>query len=110
MSTLQWFNPGCFTLQPAGTFGDAGRDIVIGPNLWNLDDSLIKDWKVSKISEQFRIQFGAEAFNVLNHPSFQLIAANGTIFAGRNINASAGKLRNTSSTPRQIQLALKLVF
>ena len=32
-----WFNTSCFTLQPLGTYGNAGRDTIIGPNLWNLD-------------------------------------------------------------------------
>ena len=103
-----WFNTACFALQPQGTYGNAGRDIIIGPNLWNLDDSLTKDFKVTKISEQFRVQFRAEAFNILNHPSFQ--NPNTTIFAGTALNASAGKITATNSSPRQIQLALKIVF
>ncbi len=57
-----WFNPNCFVPAPFGTYGNAGRDTIIGPNLWNLDSSLAKDWKVSKLSEQFKIQFRAEAF------------------------------------------------
>ncbi len=38
-----WFNTGCFTLQPLGTYGDAGRDTIIGPNLWNVDSALDKN-------------------------------------------------------------------
>jgi hypothetical protein len=103
-----WFNTACFALQPQGTYGNAGRDIIIGPNLWNLDDSLTKDFKVTRISELFKLQFRAEAFNILNHPSFQ--NPNTTIFAGTALNASAGKITATNSSPRQIQLALKIVF
>jgi hypothetical protein len=103
-----WFNPACFTLQPVGTYGNAGRDSIIGPNLWNLDSSLTKDWRVTKISEQFAVQFRAEAFNILNHPSFQ--NPSGTIFAGGAINPSAGRITATNSAPRQIQLALKITF
>jgi hypothetical protein len=103
-----WFNNACFTLQPQGTYGDAGRDIIIGPNLVNLDDSLTKDFKVAKISELFKVQFRAEAFNILNHPSFQ--NPNTVIFAGTGLNASSGKITATNSSPRQIQLALKIVF
>jgi hypothetical protein len=106
----QWFNTSCFALQPLGTYGNAGRDIIIGPNLWNLDNSLGKDFRVSRISEHFTVQFRAEAFNILNHPSFQLLAANTQIFAGAAINASAGKIQATNSLPRQLQLALKIVF
>src|SRR5205807_3934655 len=116
-----WFNPACFALQPQGTYGNAGRDNIIGPNLWNLDDSLTKDWKVSSISEQFRVQFRAEAFNILNHPSFQ--NPSGTVFnanlatanpsiptSGVSPNGSVGRITATNSQPRQIQLALKILF
>ena len=102
-----WFNTGCFTLQPIGTYGNAGRDTIIGPNLWNLDNALDKNFR---ISERFNLQFRAEAFNIFNHPSFQLLASNTQIFAGTALNASAGKIQATNSSPRQIQLALKLVF
>ncbi len=104
----QWYNPNCFTLQAAGTYGNAGRDIIIGPNLWGMDNSLSKSWSVPKISEQFRIQFRAEAFNTLNHPTFQ--NPNNTVFAGTGFNASAGRITATNSTPRQVQLGLKVVF
>ena len=63
---------------------------------------------MTKISEQFAVQFRAEAFNILNHPSFQ--NPNTTIFAGTALNASAGKITATNSSPRQIQLALKITF
>jgi hypothetical protein len=106
----QWFNTSCFALQPLGTYGNAGRDTIIGPNLWNMDNSLGKDFRVSRISENFTVQFRAEAFNILNHPSFQLLAANTQIFAGAALNASAGKIQATNSSPRQLQLALKIVF
>lgn len=107
-SINQWFNPNCFTLQPAGTFGNAGRDIITAPGFWDLDDSLLKDWRVEKISESFLVEFRAEAFNILNHPSFGQPANN--VFAGTALNASAGKITYTTSAPRQIQLALKIVF
>jgi hypothetical protein len=120
----QWFNPNCFTPEPVGTYGNAGRDTIIGPNLWNMDSSLTKDWKVTKIAEQFTLQFRAEAFNILNHASFQNpAAAQAAVFnaalssavatnplAGTSLNGSAGRLQSTNSDPRQIQLALKITF
>ena len=104
---LNWFNPSCFTLQPVGTYGNAGRNIIIGPNLWDMDASLIKD---TKVRERFTVQFRAEAFNLLNHPSFQNPSA--TIFtniAGARVG-SAGQISATNSLPRQIQLSLKILF
>jgi carboxypeptidase family protein len=100
-----WFNTACFTEQALGTYGNAGRDTIIGPNLWNLDNSLTKDFR---IKEAATIQFRAEAFNIVNHPSFQL--PNTQIFAGAALNASAGKITATNSQPRQVQLALKVLF
>jgi len=102
-----WFNTGCFALQPLGTYGNGGRDTIIGPNLWDLDNSLTKDFKPS---ERVTVQFRAEAFNIMNHPSFQLLPTNTQIFAGAALNASAGKIQATNSQPRQVQLALKLLF
>jgi hypothetical protein len=62
------------------------------------------------VREKATIQFRAEAFNIVNHPSFQLLATNTQIFAGSALNASAGKIQATNSQPRQIQLALKVLF
>jgi hypothetical protein len=116
-----WFNASCFTAAPVGTYGNAGRDTMIGPNIWDVDFALQKDWKVTKITEAFTVQFKAEAFNVFNHPSFG--QPNGTVFnpalsaavatnplAGVSNNGSAGTITSTNSSPRQIQLALKIVF
>jgi hypothetical protein len=119
-----WFNPNCFTPPPVGTYGNAGRDTIIGPNLWGMDNSISKSWGISKISEQFRIQFRAEAFNVLNHPTFlnpatgQAAVFNAALspavatnpYAGVAPNSTVGKITATNSTPRQVQLALKIVF
>lgn len=104
----KWFNTSCYSLQPVGTYGNAGRDSIIGPNLWNLDNSLNKDFKITKISEDFRIQFRAEAFNILNHASFQQPGV--SIFQGTALNASAGRITSTTSSPRQLQFGLKIVF
>ena len=100
-----WFNPNCYVLQPIGTYGNAGRDSLLGPNLWNLDTALLKE---TRIRENLNVQFRAEFFNILNHPSFQ--NPNSTIFAGTAYNSSAGTITATNSQPRQIQLALKIVF
>jgi hypothetical protein len=119
---FQWYNTSCYGIQQAGTYGDAGRDTIIGPNLWGMDGSLSKNWAVPKISEQFRIQFRAEAFNLLNHPTFQ--NPNNTVFAGAipgatplaaqapgiAVNASAGRITAVNSQPRQVQLGLKIIF
>ncbi len=101
-----WFNTACYSLQPLGTYGDAGRDTIVGPSLWDLDDSLIRNFR---LKERFTLQFRAEAFNILNHPSFQ--NPNTTIFTGSGApNASAGLITATTSAPREWQFGLKLLF
>ena len=76
-----------------------------GPGLFSLDTSFFKKLK---ISEGLYLQFRAEAFNVLNHPSFAY--PNEVIFQGTNYSSSAGVITNTSTTSRQIQFALKLMY
>ncbi len=48
----EWFNPLGYSLQAAGTEGNAGRDIITGPGVFNLDSSLTKETRIPKISEQ----------------------------------------------------------
>ena len=45
-----------------------GRNIFKGPNFWNLDSGLLKDFT---LTERFKLQFRAEAFNVLNHANWE---------------------------------------
>jgi hypothetical protein len=94
-------------MQPLGTYGTAGRDILTGPNFWNMDVSLLKE---TPVTERVTLQFRAEAFNLLNHANFQNPQSGiFTSLAGAR-NANAGRISGTSADPRQMQLALKLLF
>jgi hypothetical protein len=92
-------------------FGNNGRTSVIGPGLFNVDFSAFKNNRVRRISETFNIQFRAEFFNILNHPNFQPPLGNKVLF---NENGSpapgAGAIDTTSTTSRQIQLGLKVIW
>jgi hypothetical protein len=101
----QWFNPNAFLLPTAGTFGNAGRNQFLGPNLIELDMSMFK--KIS-INERWNLQFRAEAFNILNRANFGQPAIG--VFAGTSVSPSAGVITSTATTSRQLQLALKLLF
>jgi hypothetical protein len=102
----QWFNPACLALQPAGTLGTLGRDVAIGPHLFGTDLAVLKD---TKLRESLNLQFRAEFFNIFNHANFGLPVA--TAFSGAGTpNSQFGKITSIVGTPRQIQLALKLVF
>lgn len=108
---------------PAGTvfcsnlLGNAGRNSLYGPGLANVDFSIFKNTRIAKISEAFNVQFRAEFFNVLNHPNlaapgFLNATQNNSIFDpnGKLQRKTAGVLNGTSTTSRQIQLGLKLVW
>jgi len=56
-----------FCIPPPGQNGN-GRNIVQGPNFWNLDSGLLKDFG---ITERLKLQFRAEVFNVLNHTNWE---------------------------------------
>ena len=113
----QYFNPAAFSAPAYGTVGNASRDSLTGPGYNNLDLSLAK---TTKLSEQARIQFRAEFFNVLNHTNLgtpaetvfssgptQGTAANQT--ATVTLSPTAGVVTSAATT-RQIQLGLKLLF
>ncbi len=112
-------NPAAFSIPAAGTYGNAGRNILRSFGLQQLDVGLLKSVKVS---ERTSVQFRAEFFNVYNHANFATPAASGNnlLTAGSSFgisqemaNSSSGGLLLplfNSGGPRSIQLALKLMF
>ena len=104
-----WFDPTAFALQPAGTLGNSGRGAFVGPNLRTVDLSLMKNFRVA---ERANIQFRAEAFNLLNRTNFGV--PNLIAFAGAADNeaplSTFGRIRNTVTSSRQIQLGLRISF
>jgi hypothetical protein len=106
----QWVNPAAFSLPAAGTFGNLQRDFLTGPHTVNLDYALLKE---TTIKEQTRLQFRAEFFNLLNHANFALPNASAFVQApngGGTPNPTFGKITATTTSSRQIQFALKLLF
>ncbi|HTB20635.1 MAG TPA: TonB-dependent receptor [Bryobacteraceae bacterium] len=101
----QWFNPSAFKLPIAGTYGNLGRGVYSGPGLADVDASL---FKTTAITERANLQFRAEVFNQLNHPNFG--TPNATVFSSGAISPSAGLITTTTTTSRQIQFGLKLIF
>jgi hypothetical protein len=102
--------PQCFNLR-----GNAGRNILIGPGTTNLDFSVFKNNYVKRVSENFNVQFRAEVFNIMNHANFRpptVGDGNSDIFDGTGTpNPTAGALvAPTTTTSREIQFALKLIW
>jgi hypothetical protein len=85
--------------------GPVGLDIgsrnnLRGPHFTNIDLGLGKTFP---IVENTRLVFRADAFNALNHPSFNV--PNATIVSG-----SFGRVTSTASAARVLQLALRFEF
>jgi Carboxypeptidase regulatory-like domain/TonB dependent receptor-like, beta-barrel len=106
----KWFNTAAFAPATPGTFGNAGRNVVIGPRNNIADFSVVKS---TRINERLRLQFRSEFFNIFNHPNFSLpnVTVNssgfGTITSTPDV-ANGNPLGDGG--PRQVQFALKLVF
>jgi len=104
------------TLYPQAfyTFGNMGRNIMRGPGFVNWDASVSKMWN---FGEKLKLQFRAEAFNLLNHPNFSPASIGGEL--GRP--SSVGIVNYTpdveASNPvvgsggsRHLQFGLKLIW
>ncbi len=109
-TSAKWFNPSAF-LAPANTaanggfYGNVGRDTLIGPSLATWDFSALKD---TRIREQLNLQFRAEIFNILNRANFN--QPNAVVFTPSGVSPTAGVITSTSTTSRQVQFGLKLLW
>jgi outer membrane receptor protein involved in Fe transport len=96
-----------FSTPCLGCVGNLGRNTFVGPGYLNLDTSLFKNFR---LSDRFRLQFRAEAFNILNHTNFQLGVVNVGSSGNNRLNSPEfGKAGGTFS-PRNLQFGLKLSF
>jgi hypothetical protein len=96
--------PTCINL-----LGTLGRNVITGPGLINADASIVKDTHISRISENFNIQFRAEFFNLANHTNFapptnnlEAIDATGAPIDG------FGQIDAQQVPSREIQFGLKV--
>ena len=107
----QWFNPNVFLAPPAnsGFYGNLRRDTLIGPGLATWDFST---FKTTTLRERLALQFRAEIFNLLNRANFNtpnLITFTSSA-SGTKTSGTAGAITSTSTTSRQIQFGLKLIW
>lgn len=109
----EWFNPNAFIAPPAtgGFYGNLGRDSLIGPGLATWDFSVLKD---TKIRERLNLQFRAEIFNLLNRANFNtpnlIVFTPPTATNPTGVSGIAGAITSTSTTSRQLQFGLKLLW
>ena len=102
----QWVNPQAFILEPAGMFGNTSRDSLRQPDLKEVDLSFLK---LTSLTERIKLQFRAEGFNILNRANFGL-PINTMLNTNGSVQTTAGKITATSTTSRQIQFGLKLLW
>jgi hypothetical protein len=101
-SLSRYFDTSAFVNPPQYTFGNSPRNVLRAPGLVNFDLALSKNFP---INERVRLDFRAEAFNLMNTPAFS--------FPGATVGtAQYGVISSTlpGTDARQIQFALKLNF
>jgi Carboxypeptidase regulatory-like domain len=103
----QYFSPNAFRSPASGTYGNVGRDTLTGPGLAELDFSALK---LVNVTERLRVQFRAEFFNILNHANFGTPNTVVLTSATSGPAQTAGVITSTSTTSRQIQFGLKLLW
>jgi hypothetical protein len=98
-----WLDVNCFAHAPAGQFGDSGAGILHGPGYWNVDLGVGKNFYFG--GARF-VTFKVEAFNVFNHPNWAI----GQDAADMANPTTFGRILNTFSAPRIVELVLKFTF
>ena len=106
-TTTQYFNPSVFLAPPAnsGFWGNATRNNLVGPGLATWDFSTTKN---TQLRERLNLQFRAEIFNLLNRANFN--TPNLITFTPTGVSGTAGAITSTSTTARQVQFGLKLIW
>jgi hypothetical protein len=103
-SVDHWFDTSVFLA--GSTFGNLGRNVVIGPGFNNTDFSIIKN---TDVNERMRVQFRAEIFDLLNHAN---LGQPGNVMGSPGF----GRITSTrlptgeSGSSRQVQFGIKLIF
>lgn len=112
-----WLNAAAFALPATGNYGNSGKGSYRGPNLWDADTGLLKNFAPMQSHENWNFQFRAEFFNIFNHPQWAdpvqtYCAPSSSCFFG-NIRQTLGTQENnnfSSNDYRIIQFALKMNF
>jgi hypothetical protein len=102
-----WINGAAFMVPANGTFGNAGRNLVRGPGLWQADTSLGKKFR---LTERFSAELMASVFNLANRAQFGVPAADISSAAFGRITTTVNSSVTGSGTPRQFQFIFRVAF
>ena len=96
----QWFNTAAFSRPDSFTYGNAGRNTVIGPGVFTTDMSVLRN---INFGGNRVLQFRLEAFNVFNHPVWgdPIMAMTSPLY---------GTINSTRIPMRELQLGVKFSF
>jgi hypothetical protein len=97
----KWFNTAAFSLPALGTYGNAPRNIITGPGIFNFDMSIIRNFRFTTSKS---LQFRLEAFNVFNQPVW-----NDPNTSMANL-VTFGTITSTRKPMRELQVGAKFVF
>jgi hypothetical protein len=121
-SITQWINPAAFSLPALGAWGNAGRNIAVGPALWQNDSAVEKTFR---LTERNTIVFRTESFNFFNraqyaNPSAALSVTTNSATGARTLTvpSSFGHITSTvnsaglvgTGTPRVLEFSLRLTY
>jgi len=95
----RYFDASAFVLPPLGSYGNSGRNTLIGPGRWNLDFALFKTFR---LSESWKLEYRWEMFNAFNHANLS--------GPRNNITAANPGQINGTSEPRIMQMGLRMTF
>jgi hypothetical protein len=103
-----WINPAAFTVPPPGEWGNAGRNLVRAPGIWQADASMSRS---VRLKGDDRVEFRAEVFNIFNRaqlgePGTNLSAPGSFGRITQPLNPGA----TGTGTPRQFQLVVRFGF
>ena len=108
----QWFDPTAFQLQAAGQLGDLGRGALTGPDLQTVDLALVKHVRWARLGPAGNVELRVEAFNVFNRANLGIPGL--IAFAGQRDGEAPlptfGRIRQTVTASRQVQLGLRVQF
>jgi len=98
-TNANWINANAFAVPAQYTFGNVGRNVVLGPWLGNIDMNIEKRFTVHE-GDYLELRF--EGFNTTNHPNFQ--------FYNTNLASSTFGTVTSAGPMRILQLGLKFVW
>ncbi len=105
-----YFDPCAFVAPLPGELGNLGRNTILAPRVVSMDISIQRDFL---LDAKRRLQFRLEIFNLPNHTNFSgNVGSSLFVFSGETAarGSTTGRMKNTATTSRQIQLALRLSF